>query len=90
MSDMDASKVAEEVSLHVFGELGTLFRRDAIGREDVRDTPLECRVLEAAQRVHQGRLCEKLLLRDQLGRDADYHTALDDHFPLAPGRGVWQ
>jgi hypothetical protein len=34
-------------------------------------------------RAHQGRLCEKLLLQDQLGRDTDHHTALDDHFALA-------
>jgi hypothetical protein len=82
---MDASKVAEEVPLHVFGELGTLLRRGAVERE----TPLEGRVLEAARRAHQGRLCEKLLLQDQLGRDTDHHTALEDHFAVTPGGSVW-
>jgi hypothetical protein len=76
---MDASKV-------VFGELGTLLRRGAVERE----TPLEGRVLEAARQAHEGRLCEKLLLQDQLGRDTDHHTALEDHFALAPGGSVWQ
>jgi hypothetical protein len=44
---MDASKVAEEVPLHVFGELGTLLRRGAVER----DTPLEALLLRIIDSV---------------------------------------